>query len=76
MPLKYIVGYSCYNECTVREWQQHTRQFGMGENFERTEVLDPYMILAGKHSRLHKIINSNSFKWNSYAKCKIEPINF
>ena len=27
--LKHIVGYSCYNESTIREWQRHTRQFGM-----------------------------------------------
>ena len=44
--LKHIVGYSCYNECTVREWQQHTRQFGMGKNFERTGSFGPHMILA------------------------------
>ena len=40
------MGYSCYNECTVREWQQHTRQFGMGKNFERTGSFGPHMILA------------------------------
>ena len=44
--LKHIVGYSCYNECTVREWQQHTRQFGMGKNFEKTGSFGPYMVLA------------------------------
>ena len=44
--LKHIVGYSCYNECTVREWQQHTRQFGMGKNFERTGSFGPHMVLA------------------------------
>ena len=44
--LKHIIGYSCYNECTVREWQQHTRQFGMGKNFEKTGSFGPHMILA------------------------------
>ena len=27
--LKHIVGFSCYNESTIRDWQRHTRQFGM-----------------------------------------------
>ena len=44
--LKHIIGYSCYNECTVREWQQHTEQFGMGKNFEKTGSFGPHMILA------------------------------
>ena len=44
--LKHIVGYSCYNESTIRDWQQHTSQFGMGKNFEKTESFGPYMVLA------------------------------
>ena len=44
--LKYIVGFSCYNESTVRDWQRHTRQFGMGKNFEKTGSFGPHMVLA------------------------------
>ena len=44
--LKHIVGHSCYNECTIRDWQQHTEQFGMGKNFEKTGSFGPHMILA------------------------------
>ena len=44
--LKHIVGYSCYNESTIRDWQRHTRQFGMGKNFEKTGSFGPHMVLA------------------------------
>ena len=44
--LKHIVGFSCYNESTVRDWQRHTRQFGMGKNFEKTGSFGPHMVLA------------------------------
>ena len=44
--LKHIVGYSCYNESTIRDWQRHTRQFGMGKNFEKTGGFGPHMVLA------------------------------
>ena len=44
--LKHVVGYSCYNESTIREWQRHTRQFGMGKNFEKTGSFGPHMVLA------------------------------
>ena len=44
--LKHVVGFSCYNESTIREWQRHTRQFGMGKNFEKTGSFGPHMVLA------------------------------
>ena len=44
--LKHIVGYSCYNDGTIRDWQQHTRQFGMGKNFQKTGGFGPHMVLA------------------------------
>ena len=44
--LKHIVGFSCYNEATIRERQRHTRQFGMGKNFEKTGSFGPHMVLA------------------------------
>ena len=53
--LKYIVGYSCYNESTVRDWQQHTRQFGMGKNFEKTGSFGPHMVLAENISDYTKL---------------------
>jgi len=53
--LKHIVGYSCYNESTIRDWQQHTRQFGMGKNFEKTGSFGPYMVLAENISDYTKL---------------------
>ena len=53
--LKNIVGYSCYNESTVRDWQQHTRQFGMGKNFEKTGSFGPHMVLAENISDYTKL---------------------
>ena len=53
--LKHIVGYSCYNESTVRDWQQHTKQFTMGKNFEKTGSFGPYMVLAEEISDYKKL---------------------
>ncbi len=44
--MKCIVGYSCYNESTVRDFQKHTSQFTMGKNFEKTGSFGPHMVLA------------------------------
>ena len=45
--LKYIAGYSCYNDGSVRDWQRHTKStFGMGKNFKKTGSFGPHMVLA------------------------------
>lgn len=36
---EYIAGYPIYNDGSVRDWQQHTFQWGSGKNFERTGAL-------------------------------------
>jgi acylpyruvate hydrolase len=38
-----IAGYSCANEGSVREFQRHTTQWGMGKNFDRTGSFGPWM---------------------------------
>ena len=45
--LKYIAGYSCYNDGSVRDWQRHTKStFGMGKNFKKTGSFGPHMVMA------------------------------
>jgi acylpyruvate hydrolase len=41
-----ISGYSCANEGSVREFQRHTTQWGMGKNFDRTGGFGPWMVTA------------------------------
>ena len=40
----YIAGYSIYNEGSVRQFQQHNRQFGLGKNFEKSGSFGPWMM--------------------------------
>jgi 2-keto-4-pentenoate hydratase/2-oxohepta-3-ene-1,7-dioic acid hydratase in catechol pathway len=41
-----IAGYSCSNEGSVREYQRHTTQWGMGKNFDQTGGFGPWMVTA------------------------------
>jgi 2-keto-4-pentenoate hydratase/2-oxohepta-3-ene-1,7-dioic acid hydratase in catechol pathway len=45
-----IAGYSCANEGSVREFQRHTTQWGMGKNFDRTGGFGPWMVTADEVS--------------------------
>ncbi|HXQ50831.1 MAG TPA: fumarylacetoacetate hydrolase family protein [Stellaceae bacterium] len=42
--LQHVAGYSCYNEGSVREFQGHNRQFGLGKNFERSGSFGPWLM--------------------------------
>ena len=46
-----IAGYSCANEGSVREFQRHTTQWGMGKNFDRTGSFGPWMVTADELPR-------------------------
>lgn len=43
---KHIVGYSCYNDGSVRDWQVATSQWTPGKNFWRTGGFGPWMVTA------------------------------
>jgi 2-keto-4-pentenoate hydratase/2-oxohepta-3-ene-1,7-dioic acid hydratase in catechol pathway len=49
--LDCIAGYSCANEGSVREFQRHTTQWGMGKNFDSTGSFGPWMVSADEVPR-------------------------
>ena len=74
--LKHIVGYSCYNESTVRDWQQHTRQFGMGKNFEKTGSFGPHMVLAENISDYTKLSIQTRLNGKVMQEAKLSQLIF
>jgi 2-keto-4-pentenoate hydratase/2-oxohepta-3-ene-1,7-dioic acid hydratase in catechol pathway len=42
--MSYVAGYSCYNDGSVRDWQNHTMQWTAGKNFPRTGSFGPWMV--------------------------------
>lgn len=44
--LSYVFGYSIYNEGSVRKFQGHTSQFGLGKNFEASAAFGPVIVTA------------------------------
>ncbi len=43
---KHIAGYACYNDGSVRDWQQATPQWTAGKNFWRTGGFGPWLVTA------------------------------
>jgi 2-keto-4-pentenoate hydratase/2-oxohepta-3-ene-1,7-dioic acid hydratase in catechol pathway len=44
--MDHVAGYACYNDASVRDWQQHTHQFTPGKNFPGTGAFGPYILTA------------------------------
>jgi acylpyruvate hydrolase len=63
-----VAGYSCANEGSVREYQRHTTQWGMGKNFDRAGSIGPWMVSAdelpkgGKGLKIMSRLNGNTMQ--------------
>lgn len=44
----HIAGYACYNDGSIRDWQNATSQWTPGKNFWRTGAFGPWMVPAGE----------------------------
>ena len=63
-----VAGYACGNEGSIREYQRHTTQWGMGKNFDRTGSIGPWMVTAdelphgGKGLRIETRLNGKTMQ--------------
>jgi 2-keto-4-pentenoate hydratase/2-oxohepta-3-ene-1,7-dioic acid hydratase in catechol pathway len=63
-----IAGYACGNEGSIREYQRHTTQWGMGKNFDKTGSLGPWVVSAdelpkgGKGLKIETRLNGNTMQ--------------
>jgi 2-keto-4-pentenoate hydratase/2-oxohepta-3-ene-1,7-dioic acid hydratase in catechol pathway len=48
--LDHVVGYSCFMDGTLRDWQRHTSQFTPGKNFDRSGAWGPWIVTADEIS--------------------------
>ncbi|MGV7216931.1 fumarylacetoacetate hydrolase family protein [Bradyrhizobium sp. UFLA05-112] len=44
--LEHVVGYACYNEGSVRDWQRHTSQFLAGKTFAESGSFGPWLVTS------------------------------
>ncbi len=44
--MDHVAGYTCFNDASVRDWQFHTHQYGMGKTFRSTGALGPWLVTA------------------------------
>lgn len=42
--MEHVAGYTCFNDASVRDWQFHTHQYGMGKIFRGTGAIGPWIV--------------------------------
>ena len=63
-----VAGYTCGNEGSIREYQRHTTQWGMGKNFDQSGSIGPWMVTAdelpkgGKGLKIETRLNGNTMQ--------------
>ncbi|WP_260957760.1 fumarylacetoacetate hydrolase family protein [Pseudomonas citri] len=54
--MDHVAGYTCFNDASVRDWQFHTHQYGMGKTFRKTGALGPWLIPAAEISDYRTLV--------------------
>jgi 2-keto-4-pentenoate hydratase/2-oxohepta-3-ene-1,7-dioic acid hydratase in catechol pathway len=44
----HVLGFSCYNDASAREWQAHSTQWSPGKNFPATGAFGPWLVDTGE----------------------------
>ena len=63
-----VAGYTCGMEGSIREYQRHTTQWGMGKNFDQSGSYGPWMVTAdelpraGKGLKIESRLNGNTMQ--------------
>lgn len=70
--MSHVAGYTCFNDASVRDWQFHTHQYGMGKNFNRTGGIGPWLVTADeiedyRELRLTGVLNGETLQDGSLA---------
>lgn len=71
--MDHVAGYTCFNDASVRDWQFHTHQYGMGKNFQATGALGPWLVTADeiadyRELRVTGVLNGEQMQHGSLSE--------
>jgi 2-keto-4-pentenoate hydratase/2-oxohepta-3-ene-1,7-dioic acid hydratase in catechol pathway len=53
--MDHVAGFSCFNDGSVRDWQNHSSQFTPGKNFPSTGGFGPYLVTPDDVGDVHDL---------------------
>ncbi|TKC79236.1 fumarylacetoacetate hydrolase family protein [Trinickia terrae] len=74
--MQHVAGYTCFNDASVRDWQFHTHQYGMGKNFRGTGALGPWLVTADEIPDYRELTVQGLLNGESMQKGKLSDLAF
>ncbi|WP_441237600.1 fumarylacetoacetate hydrolase family protein [Bradyrhizobium sp. 930_D9_N1_4] len=74
--MDHVVGYSCYNDGSVRDFQRHTHQFTPGKNFPDTGAFGPWMMTPDELGPLDELKLETRLNGQVMQEAKIKQMIF
>lgn len=74
--LSYVVGYACYNDGSVRDWQRHASQFTPGKNFSGTGAFGPWLVTTDEATGIAGASISTRLNGEEVQRARISDMVF
>lgn len=74
--LKYVAGYSCFNDGSIRDFQRHTSQFFSGKSFEGSGSMGPYLVSADEIENLDDLMLETRLNGEQVQTTSISDLAF
>jgi len=74
--MHHVVGYSCYNDGSVRDFQRHTHQFTPGKNFPDTGAFGPWMMTPDELGPLDELMLQTRLNGEIMQEARIKQMIF
>ena len=74
--MDHVAGYSIYNEGSVRNYQKHNRQFGVGKNFEASGSFGPWLMTPDEFGDPYEKILRTKFNGVVRQEVRLDDLIF
>jgi len=74
--LEHVFGLSCYNDASVRDWQNHTSQWTPGKNFAGTGAFGPEIVTLDEIDDLSRVVLSTRINGIELQHAQVAEMTF
>ena len=74
--MEHVAGYTCFNDASVRDWQFHTHQYGMGKNFAGTGALGPWLVTSDEIANYRDLTVTGRLNGEQLQSGKLSELAF
>ena len=74
--MESVMGFSCYNDVSIRDYQRHTSQFIPGKNFSKTGCFGPFLTMASSIANYEDLSIRTLLNGKTVQDAKLDQLIF